>query len=95
MQPSWYLGYARRWWSHPLSTPGNLSQKLQKCEAVPGLLSSLALEYRVDEQAPKLLQTLAAKFPHLTTLEVHRLRSEQCYHVAVVSGNVLSSVAFR
>ncbi|KAM5544855.1 hypothetical protein V8D89_001753 [Ganoderma adspersum] len=55
-----------------------------KCE-IPSLLSSFALEYRVDSQEPELLHTLAAKFPHLTTFEVHRFRSEGSYCAAVTA----------
>ena len=83
LRPSWLQGYRRRWRSHFLSTPRNLAQVLQKCE--PSLFSSLELEYRVDAQEPELLQVLAVKFSHLTTLEVHRFRREGSYEVTLVS----------
>ena len=88
LRPSWLQGYRRRWRSHFLSTPHDLAQVLQKCE--PSLFSSLELEYRVDAQEPELLQVLAIKFSHLTTLEVHRFRSEGSYEVAVVSRCITS-----
>ncbi|KAI1792109.1 hypothetical protein LXA43DRAFT_360977 [Ganoderma leucocontextum] len=83
LRPSWRQGYRRRWWSYPLSTPRNLAQVLQKCE-LP-LLRNLELEYRGGEQEPELLQLVAVQFPHLTTLEIHRFRSERSDDAAVDS----------
>lgn len=76
-------GWKNRWCNYPLSTPRHLSQVLQKCDAP--LLRNLELEYRADAEEPKLLQCVAAKFQHLTVLEIHRVRSEGGKDILVVS----------
>lgn len=86
LPPSWYRGHKRRWWNCPLLTPRALAQVLQKCNF--SLLLTLELEYRVDAREPELLRAIAARLPHLTTLEVHRFRSEGKFHVAVVSWHI-------
>ena len=79
-------GYRRRWWSYPLSTPHNLAEVLRKCCStdIPHL-RALEIEYREDAGEPELLQLVAAQFPHLTTLEIHRFRREGREDVPVVS----------
>ncbi|KAI1792103.1 hypothetical protein LXA43DRAFT_888009, partial [Ganoderma leucocontextum] len=82
-----FEGYKQRSWSYPLSPPQSLLQVLWQCD-LP-LLRSLELEYRADTQEPELLQLVVTKFPHLTTLEIHRIRSERREDVPVVSPSIL------
>ncbi|PIL28347.1 hypothetical protein GSI_09498 [Ganoderma sinense ZZ0214-1] len=79
--PSWYESRKHRRWDCPLLTPDNLALVLQKCDS--SLLSTLELEYGVDAHEPELLRTLAVKFPHLTTLEIHRFWSRGGYRIEV------------
>ncbi len=83
LTPSRLEGWNCRLWKYPLSTPRNLAQILQKCD-VP-LLRSLELEYRANVEESQLLRLLGEKFRHLTTLEIHRFRSEGSKDVPVVS----------
>lgn len=80
----------------PFPDPSTITRILR--EIRKSNLTELEIEYQVDEGAneqdeQKMLRTVVAQLPHLTSLELHRCRSTLVGDVPVVSGILRSLCA--
>ncbi|TBU53111.1 hypothetical protein BD310DRAFT_994245 [Dichomitus squalens] len=85
----------------PLSSASNLFDVIRSCDTP--YLNTLEVEYKEDMKEGSLLRLIAVKFPRLTTLEIHRYRTERSDNISLVSrsvcivhpGDLLTSVSIN